>query len=116
MAGWLNATAPWDQFDTAQLGCRSTALQGENVDGLTYKPGRRQPEAGARGTDGGPGQGSGGPAAQELGPLSIGGWAHEYGKGRVAFTSIGHTVDTLSQPEYFKIQKNAVRWLLRLQQ
>jgi hypothetical protein len=103
-----------EQFFTQyDLDPKNILLQGENVDGLTYKPGRRQPEDGARGTGSGPGQGSG-ETAQELGPLSIGGWAHEYGKGRVAFTSIGHTVDAMWHPEYIKIQKNAVRWLLRM--
>ena len=32
----------------------------------------------------------------------------------VAFTAMGHSLDAMSQPEYVKIQKNAVRWLLRM--
>lgn len=40
-------------------------------------------------------------------------WAFEHGKGRVCFMSPGHTIDALWNPEYEKLQKNAVRWLLR---
>jgi type 1 glutamine amidotransferase len=101
-------------FTQYDLDPRNILLQGENLDGLTYKPGRRQPEENARGTNVGQGQGGNETIEQELGPLSINGWAHEYGKGRVVFTSIGHTVDAMWQPEYMKIQKNAVRWLMRM--
>jgi len=62
-------------------------LRSENVDGLTYK---------------------------KYGTSAVSGWAYDYGKGRVAFTAVGHTIHALWQPEYFKIQKNAVRWLLRM--
>jgi len=61
-------------------------LRAENIDGLTY---------GDHGTE------------------SISGWAHEYGKGRVVFTAVGHNIHAMWQPEYFKLQKNAVRWLLK---
>lgn len=61
-------------------------LRAENIDGLAY---------GDHGTQ------------------SISGWAHEYGKGRVAFTAVGHNIHAMWQPEYFKLQKNAVRWLLK---
>ncbi len=61
-------------------------LKSENTDGLGYR---------------------------DLGTQSIGGWAYECGKGRVVFTAPGHTLHALWQPEYFKLQKNAVRWLLR---
>ena len=40
-------------------------------------------------------------------------WAYDYGKGRVCFMSPGHTIPTLWNPEFVKLQKNAVRWLLR---
>ncbi len=40
-------------------------------------------------------------------------WAYEYGKGRVCFTAPGHMVSALFNPEYIKLQHNAVRWLLR---
>ncbi len=62
-------------------------LKSENIDGLTY---------------------------ENLGTTSISGWAYDFGKGRVVFTAVGHTLHALWQPEYFKIQKNAVRWLLKM--
>lgn len=62
-------------------------LRAENIDGLTY---------------------------ENQGAQSISGWAHEYGKGRVVFTAVGHNIHAMWQPEYFKLQKNAVRWLLRM--
>jgi len=40
-------------------------------------------------------------------------WAYDYGKGRVCFTAPGHMVSALFNPEYIKLQHNAVRWLLR---
>lgn len=61
-------------------------LRAENIDGLTY---------------------------EDRGTQSISGWAHEYGRGRVVFTAVGHNIYAMWQPEYFKLQKNAVRWLLR---
>lgn len=61
-------------------------LRAENIDGLGY---------------------------ENHGTESISGWAHEYGKGRVVFTAVGHNIHAMWQPEYFKLQKNAVRWLLR---
>ncbi|MCE5249353.1 ThuA domain-containing protein [bacterium] len=41
------------------------------------------------------------------------GWAYEYGKGRVCFMAPGHMISVMWNPEYMKLQKNAVRWLLR---
>ena len=41
------------------------------------------------------------------------GWAYGYGKGRVCFMSPGHMITTMWNPEYVKLQQNAVRWLLR---
>jgi hypothetical protein len=61
-------------------------LETENVDGLTYK---------------------------DLGATAPGGWAYDYGKGRVCYFSPGHMVSVLWNPEYVKLQHNAVRWLLR---
>jgi type 1 glutamine amidotransferase len=61
-------------------------LEAENVDGLTF---------------------------QDLGAKSIAGWAYDYGKGRVVFTSPGHTIHVLWQPEYLKLQRRAVQWLLK---
>jgi Trehalose utilisation len=62
-------------------------LEAENVDGLTY---------------------------EDHGTKSISGWAHEYGKGRVVFTAVGHTIHALWTPEYLKLQKRAVQWLLKI--
>jgi hypothetical protein len=41
------------------------------------------------------------------------GWAYEYGKGRVCFLAPGHMISVLWNPEYMKLQKNAVSWLMR---
>ncbi len=62
-------------------------LESENTDGLTF---------------------------ENHGTKSIGGWAFDYKQGRVAFTGIGHTLHAMWQPDYYKLQQNAVRWLLRL--
>jgi type 1 glutamine amidotransferase len=64
----------------------SILLEAENIDGLTF---------------------------QNLGTKSIAGWAYDYGRGRVVFTSVGHTIHALWNPEYVKLQKQAVRWLLK---
>jgi hypothetical protein len=61
-------------------------LRSENVDGLDYD-----------------GKGSSCEA----------GWAYDYGKGRVCFLAPGHMISVLWNPEYEKLQKNAIRWLLR---
>src|SRR5579883_2930007 len=53
-------------------------------------------------------------AYEHYGTQSISGWAYEYGKGRVVFTAVGHNNPAMWQPEYFKLQKNAVRWLLKM--
>jgi type 1 glutamine amidotransferase len=50
---------------------------------------------------------------QKLGSRAPGGWAYDYGKGRVCYFSPGHMVSVLWNPEYVKLQHNAVRWLLR---
>ena len=41
------------------------------------------------------------------------GWAFEDGDGRVCYLAPGHTIPALWNPEYVKVQQNAVRWLLR---
>ena len=51
---------------------------------------------------------------ETYGPTAISAWAYDYGKGRVAFTAVGHTLHALWQTEYYKMQKNAVRWLLKM--
>jgi type 1 glutamine amidotransferase len=84
---------------------KNILLHSENLDGLTFEAVLRDP------VEGGPG--ASGPA-QDLGTTSISGWAHEYGQGRVVFTAMGHTVHAMWQPEHLKMQKNAVRWLLKM--
>lgn len=49
----------------------------------------------------------------ELGTSCEAGWAHDCGEGRVCYLAPGHNITTLWNPEYVKIQQNAVRWLLR---
>ncbi len=61
-------------------------MQSVNEDGLTFK---------------------------DLGTSSAAGWAYDYGKGRVCYLAPGHVITSLWNPEYEKLQKNAVRWLLR---
>jgi len=62
-------------------------LEAENVDGLGY---------------------------EDHGTKSISGWAHEYGKGRVVFTAVGHSIHAMWAPEYVKLQKRAVQWLMKM--
>lgn len=42
------------------------------------------------------------------------GWAFDLGKGRVCYLSPGHLLNVIWNPEYVKLQQNAVRWLLRM--
>lgn len=65
-------------------------MRSENEDGLTY--------SGSIG---------------DQGTSCEAGWAYEYGKGRVCFMAPGHMLTALWNPEYVKLQKNAVKWLLR---
>jgi len=51
---------------------------------------------------------------ETYGTTAISAWAYNFGKGRVVFTAAGHTLHALWQPEYYKIQKNTVRWLLKM--
>ncbi len=48
-----------------------------------------------------------------MGTTCQAGWAHDYGKGRVCFMTPGHTIPTMWNPEFAKLQKNAVKWLLK---
>jgi hypothetical protein len=50
---------------------------------------------------------------RKMGPTAPGGWAFDYGKGRVCYLSPGHLLSVLWNPEYIKLQQNAVRWLMR---
>lgn len=61
-------------------------LEAENIDGLVY---------------------------EDHGAKSIGGWAYDFGKGRVVFTAVGHTIHAMWIPEYIEIQKRSVQWLLK---
>ena len=61
-------------------------LESENIDGLTFNG---------------------------MGSKSASGWAHDYGKGRVVFTAVGHNLHAMWNPQYLEIQKRSVRWLLR---
>jgi hypothetical protein len=50
---------------------------------------------------------------QSYGSTAPGGWAYDYGKGRVCYMSPGHMLSDLWNPEYVKLQHNAVRWIMR---
>lgn len=50
---------------------------------------------------------------KNLGGSSAAGWAYDYGKGRVCYLAPGHLLVDLWNPEFEKLQKNAVRWLMR---
>ena len=65
---------------------RTVILESENLDGLTYE-----------------GRGTKSPA----------GWAYDYGKGRVVFTAVGHTIHAMWNPQYVELQKRSIRWLLK---
>jgi type 1 glutamine amidotransferase len=93
---------------------KNILLHGENLDGFTFETGSRPAAGRGRGAAAPENQDlSAAEAPQDHGTTSIGGWAHEFGKGRVVFTALGHTNEVMWHPEYFKIQKNAVRWLLK---
>jgi type 1 glutamine amidotransferase len=47
------------------------------------------------------------------GTKSIAAWAYEYGRGRVVFTAVGHTIHALWVSQHLELQKRAVRWLLK---
>ena len=81
---------------------KNILLHSENVDGLTFTPNYQDPNV------------PNPVPPKNLGTTSVSGWAHEYGKGRVVFTAMGHTNHVMWQPEYLKMQKNAVRWLLKM--
>ena len=50
---------------------------------------------------------------KDLGTSCEAGWAYDYGKGRVCYLAPGHLIPVLWNPEYEKVQQNAVRWLMR---
>jgi type 1 glutamine amidotransferase len=47
------------------------------------------------------------------GTRSTSAWAYDYGKGRVAFTAVGHTIHALWVPQQFEMQKRVIQWLLK---
>lgn len=80
---------------------KNILLNSVNVDGLTYTatyPDPKEPD----------------PQPKNWGTTSVSGWAYDYGKGRVAFTAMGHTIHAMWNPEYIKMQKNAIGWLLKM--
>jgi type 1 glutamine amidotransferase len=81
---------------------KNILLHSENVDGLRFTSPIRDPK------DMSP------EPNKDLGTTSVSGWAHEFGTGRVVFTAMGHTIYSMWQPEHMKLQKNAVRWLLKM--
>ena len=80
---------------------KNILLQSENIDGLTFTPNLRDPDNPDAPT-------------KDMGTTSVSGWAHEYGKGRVVFTAMGHTIHAMWEPQYLKLQRNAIRWLLKM--
>lgn len=50
---------------------------------------------------------------KNLGSTCEAGWAFGLGQGRVCFLSPGHTGDVYRHPEYRKLQRNALDWLLK---
>ena len=50
---------------------------------------------------------------KEFGTTSAAGWAYDYGKGRVVYLAPGHLITAMWNPQYEKLQRNAIRWLLR---
>ena len=48
------------------------------------------------------------------GRQSAAGWAYEYGSGRVVFLANGHTPEAHAHPEFTRLKRNAIRWLLRI--
>jgi hypothetical protein len=50
---------------------------------------------------------------EKLGATAPAGWSYDYGKGRICYLSPGHLLNVLWNPEYVKLQHNAVKWLLR---
>jgi type 1 glutamine amidotransferase len=61
-------------------------LEAENIDGLKF---------------------------ENLGTKSVSGYAYEFGRGRVVFTAVGHTIHAMWNPQYIEIQKRSIRWLLK---
>jgi uncharacterized protein len=41
-------------------------------------------------------------------------WAHQYGRGRVFYSTLGHIVESWDDPVLQRMYFNAIRWSLRL--
>jgi type 1 glutamine amidotransferase len=50
---------------------------------------------------------------ENRGTKSVSGWAYDFGKGRVVFTAVGHTIHAMWNSQYIELQKRSVRWLLK---
>ena len=50
---------------------------------------------------------------EDLGAKSVSGWAYDFGRGRVVFTAVGHTIHAMWAAQYMEIQKRSIRWLLK---
>jgi type 1 glutamine amidotransferase len=81
----VRTLARWEQSSTAPLGRPHLLLESVNEEGLEYR---------------------------KMGPTAPAGLAYDYGKGRIYYLSHGHLLMVLWNPEYIKLQQNAVRWLL----
>jgi hypothetical protein len=88
------------RYDRLKPHLSGELLHSENVDGLTFWATMMDPVEGGPAASGPP---------RSLGTTSVSGWAHEYGKRRVVFTAMGHTIHTMWKPQHLKMQKNAVR-------
>lgn len=50
---------------------------------------------------------------KDRGTTAPAGWSYDYGKGRVCYLAPGHLLHVLWNPEFIKLQQNAVKWLMR---
>ena len=46
------------------------------------------------------------------GRQSAAGWAYQHGQGRVVFLANGHTPEAHAHPQFMRLKKNAIRWLV----
>ena len=89
----------WQQYLVYDKDPKGVLLESVNLDGLTFRAANPDdPQS----------------PPKDLGATTVSGWAHEHGAGRVVFTAMGHSAAALAQPDYVKMQKNAVRWLLKM--
>jgi type 1 glutamine amidotransferase len=48
------------------------------------------------------------------GRQSAAGWAYKFGQGRVVYLANGHTAQAHAHPEFMRLKRNALRWLLHM--